>query len=456
MKALRTALVAVLTITIPWLTTNPVQAQAWPDPQLALISISADSSTFYSDGRLRFTLKINRLNGSTYSDTSRVWICPKTTWDGLYCTAGQFLVSSTPASNQSEFVIESPFLLLADGEYVITAVSFRNGAVVNDYTLIYPRSGVVTIGGIATTIPLINLSSGDFKIAPPAPEPEPTPEPEPQPEPTPEPQPQPQPQPETNSTEPESNTNQTQSETSNNPAPDDSTTESTEPDTTPENNQSNTVEPPNSESINQDSESNPDAESAQSESTTQPNQNESTNLPATNPELTSITNSESTPQPTVVIEVNSIVVIPTKPEVEPVVQPITEPVIETAVTSQIELPTVQGTTPTMTTILLNSAIGGGITKVVGNTKLERSVKAGIGKLSLLGSSNESYLTIKLGKTELAKLDLRTKQRFLISWRATKPATLKLVLTGPNTPELLIDALQQAEKLIANPTFRMRN
>lgn len=451
MKALRTALVAMITIAIPWLTSNPVQAQAWPDPQLALISISADSSTFYSDGRLRFTLKINRLNGSTYSDTSRVWICPKTTWDGLYCTAGQFLVSSIPASNQSEFVIESPFLLLADGEYVITAVSFRNGAVVNDYTLIYPRSGVVTIGGIATTIPLINLSSGDFKIAPPAPEPEPTPEPEPQPEPTPE------PEPETNSTEPESNTNQTQSETTNDPAPDDSTTESTEPDTTPEENQSTTDEDSTSEPINQGTESNPDAESAQSESATETNQNESINLPAaTNPEPTLVTNSESTPQPTVVIEANSIVVIPTKPEVEPVVQPIMEPVIETAVTSQIELPTVQGTTPTITTILMNSAIGGGITKVVGNTKLERSVKAGIGKLRLLGSSNESYLTIKLGKTELAKLDLRTKQRFLISWRATKPATLKLVLTGPNTPELLIDALQQAEKLIANPTFRMRN
>ena len=164
---------------------NPTggSAQDWPDPLVELVSINADSSSYFNDGKIKFNLSINRINGSAYSDITRVWICPKANWDGFLCNTGQFLVSTTPNSVDTNFVIESPLLTLSDGEYLITGVSFRNGAVISGFTLMYPRSGVVTIGGIATNIALANLAAADFILTTPVPEPEPTPERTPEPEP---------------------------------------------------------------------------------------------------------------------------------------------------------------------------------------------------------------------------------------------------------------------------------
>ena len=160
---------------------NPAggSAQDWPDPLVELVSINADTSSYFNDGKIKFNLSINRINGSAYSDITRVWICPKANWDGFLCNTGQFLVSTTPNSVDTNFVIESPLLTLSDGEYLITGVSFRNGAVISGFTLMYPRSGVVTIGGIATNIALANLAAADFILTTPVPEPEPTPEPTP-------------------------------------------------------------------------------------------------------------------------------------------------------------------------------------------------------------------------------------------------------------------------------------
>jgi len=151
-------------------------AQDWPDPLLGLVSISSDASSYFVNGKIKFDLIINRIHGSTYSDITRVWICPKANWDGFMCNAGQFLVSTTPNSTVNKFTIESPVLTLPDGEFLITGVSFRNGAAIAGFTLMYPRVGVVTIGGIATTMGLVNLAAADFKITAPAPEPEPEPE----------------------------------------------------------------------------------------------------------------------------------------------------------------------------------------------------------------------------------------------------------------------------------------
>lgn len=101
-------------------------------------------------------LRIDRVPGYTYSDTVRIWMCPANNWDGFLCSSGQFLASKTIDTTETEFEIISSPQTFADGQKIILfAVSFRNGAEVSGFTLMYTISGVVTIGGIATTLPTL-------------------------------------------------------------------------------------------------------------------------------------------------------------------------------------------------------------------------------------------------------------------------------------------------------------
>jgi hypothetical protein len=125
-------------------------SQEFPTPLIHLQSINVCPA---GNGQVTAKLKIERINGSTYSDIIRVWMCPVSEWDGFLCNSGQVLFSYTPNTTETDLTYTSPVNSFTPGtQYVVTTVTFRNGAELSGYTLLYPRSGVVTIGGIATTI----------------------------------------------------------------------------------------------------------------------------------------------------------------------------------------------------------------------------------------------------------------------------------------------------------------
>ena len=452
--------------------------QDWPDPLVKLVSISTDTSTFFTDNRLRFNLVIDRINGSTYSDITRVWICPVSSWDGFLCNAGQFLVSVTPTSSATSFTMESPTLSISEGSYLITGVSFRNGAVLSGFTLMYPRSGVVTIGGIATNIPLVNLAQADFTLAQSGPviepEPEPIVEPEVVSEGETEPIAQNESQPETEpATEPDASpegssdaSDSTHEET---PVESEGTTgseQSAESSETTESIDTTVSEPQTSDSptndANDESVAEPASESTGTEATTENPTTAATELDAE----VNITNSDVTPssnveagqtqpivqsQPTVspdVVSPQPAVVVPeVKPEVaQPeVVTPEVLPEPTTELFSDVVLPTMQQ-------LDRKSAMGGNVIQVTGAAKLVRKVKAGSGSLHLL-ATNASTLKVWLNQRVIAKLFLTKNQT--INWFSRRPGKLKLQLSG-DEPKLLLDFLKVNGKLIKNPLFQMRS
>ena len=459
-------------------------AQDWPDPLVELVSINADASSYFTDGKIKFNISINRINGSTYSDITRVWICPKPSWDGFMCNAGQFLVSTTPNSAESQFTIESPVLTLADGEYLITGVSFRNGAVITGFTLMYPRTGVVTIGGIATTIGLVNLAAADFVITTPAPEPEPVVEPEPDPI----------PEPDINSTESESATDtepatepSTEPETNTEPATEPTAPDGAEPPATEETSteagtESGETTDPSTETTTElaaedstqlgdaGSGTNESESSAETESTSEPavTEPEESEQPAVESETSTLGTENDVNQPNVnqpAVTVPPVVTqsvitqsVITRPETSsstteiktltPNVAAEIKP--ETVLTITESTPAVL---PAMKRQLITAgAIGGKVLQVTGEAKLIRSVSAGTGRLKLIGS-NDSVLLVKLGSKVITQVNLAKDQ--VISWRSNRPAKLKLILSGESA-ELNIDALQLNGRLIANPSFQMRS
>lgn len=454
---------------------NPTSgsAQDWPDPLVGLVSVSSDTSSYFVDGKIRFSVSINRINGSTYSDITRVWICPKGNWDGFMCNAGQFLVSTTPNSGVNQFVIESPALTLADGEYVITGVSFRNGAQIAGFTLMYPRVGVVTIGGIATTIALVNIAAADFSIITPVPEPEPEVEPEPE---NTEPETAPEPPNESGTTQSENSETVVaeNSETSTEPTASDSTNQSTtnvEP-------ESGTTSSPTDQVVESESSTNDLNEPVEGSSSNNENESDSAEDTLTEPVAT-----EPTASPTITESVNSQSDVSQSETTEPVatVQPaVTQPIVtptviaqgtteiqtltpnvETVITSDVEIKpepivTIFDIAPAVLPaikrqVVMRDAIGGKVLKIDGEAKLVRTVSAGVGRLKLIGS-NDSRLMVKLGNKVIAQVYLGKDQ--VIAWRSNGPGKLKLILSG-DSAELNIDALQLNGKLIANPSFQMR-
>jgi hypothetical protein len=461
MKRLITALLAILlsAASVPKAT-----AQDWPAPLIELVSVSSDVSGYYETGQLKFTVNINRINGSSYSDITRVWFCPKASWDGFLCNSGQVLVSTTPDSTTNQILITSPVLVLADGEYVITTVTFRNGAELSGYTLLYPRSGVVTIGGIATTITPVNLSLGDFTLTPPPPAPEP--EPEPEPEPTEEPTEEPEP------IEQQGETGEGEAESS--PA------ESTEPELTeteltePESTESELTESENTNAETTESEETEveesQEESVTEETLTQPGDltqsgepDQSTTQPtATESTQTQPDNSSSVTGPSAVAEQPAAEsVIQPQPVAEPTTEPTAE-VTQTQPTDQVMAPLLQPSEPVVTQafktqLTLASAIGGKVLKLTGNATLQRRISAGSGKLLLIASNSNGRIKLKVGSSKPIWRDLRAHNgNLVISWQRKLPGMLRITQVGAVTDQVLIDTLQLNVKLIANPRFQMRN
>ena len=480
MKFLKQISSVLLSIMFFFTNSSSGSAQDWPDPLLELVSISSDASGYFVDGKIKFDLTINRINGSTYSDITRVWICPKVSWDGFMCNAGQFLVSTTPNSTVSQFVIESPVLTLSDGEYLITGVSFRNGAVITGFTLMYPRTGVVTIGGIATTIGLVNLAAADFKITTPAPEPEP--EPVTKPEATID---------SVSTTESESTTASTTD-----PATESSMAESmqsvvAEPATETDNSEPSTEQTNNSHSSTEtNSTAEPDPAEAktagETESETQPNNSEPTSEtevvtdstpeetltePAetqsatvesdnTQPVVTQTEAAESVVSADLVVaqpSVTSVVIAQNTSEIKTLTPNVAAVITIEAEPKPEPIVTISEITPAVLPadkqqVVMRGAIGGKVLKVSGEAKLTRTIAAGIGSLKLI-SSNDSMLMVKLGSRVVTQVNLAKDQ--VISWRSNRPGKLKLILSG-EAAELNIDALQLNGKLIANPSFQMRS
>ena len=447
---------------------NPAggSAQDWPDPLVELVSINADTSSYFNDGKIKFNLSINRINGSAYSDITRVWICPKANWDGFLCNTGQFLVSTTPNSVDTNFVIESPLLTLSDGEYLITGVSFRNGAVISGFTLMYPRSGVVTIGGIATNIALANLAAADFILTTPVPEPEPTPErtPEPEPETTTEPESEPV-------TETQSDN---QTETTTEAEAVDELGGTGEADTESE---TNTDAEPNTDPVvNNESEPNSAAVTEPSDQNSESSAqvgNESSNTenivlpePATQPVVAVV----AEPEITVVVvvepiaaqsgETNSPAVV-TQSSIETTTDsPLTQPAVSSEEANQLDISAAGLTTQLPITplllgkrIALKSAIGGEVLQLTGTGKVTKKISAGVSKLRLLRSQTSTVARFKLGSKVIAQLDLAGSGSKTITWQSSKPRKLIIKLMGEPNGELLIDALQIGNKLIQNPKFR---
>ena len=447
---------------------NPAggSAQDWPDPLVELVSINADTSSYFNDGKIKFNLSINRINGSAYSDITRVWICPKANWDGFLCNTGQFLVSTTPNSVDTNFVIESPLLTLSDGEYLITGVSFRNGAVISGFTLMYPRSGVVTIGGIATNIALANLAAADFILTTPVPEPEPTPErtPEPEPETTTEPESEPV-------TETQSDN---QTETTTEAEAVDELGGTGEADTESE---TNTDAEPNTDPVvNNESEPNSAAVTEPSDQNSESSAqvgNESSNTenivlpePATQPVVAVV----AEPEITVVVvvepiaaqsgETNSPAVV-TQSSIETTTDsPLTQPAVSSEEPNQLDISAAGLTTQLPITplllgkrIALKSAIGGEVLQLTGTGKVTKKISAGVSKLRLLRSQTSTVARFKLGSKVIAQLDLAGSGSKTITWQSSKPRKLIIKLMGEPNGELLIDALQIGNKLIQNPKFR---
>lgn len=300
-KRLISLLTVFIMLTFNW---QPAVAQSYPDPKVELVSI-INNHTYQETSKVSFTLQINRFNNSKYADQIRIWLCPEPNWTGSVCTAGFIAISFTTSSTATSVLMSTAETVLNPGNYLVTSVTFKNGAVLAGYTLAYLRAGTVTIGGMTTTMPWVDITAADFVVPSPEPEvfpepePDPIPEPEPQPVPEPQPEPQPTPQSETNPTEPNStNTNQNNSSESGNSETNNETT-NTEPlssdetdvldsespnlaETTSPNSESTNPAPPgeNEENSSTNPDSYPGAENDSAESTV----SETSELPADNQE----------------------------------------------------------------------------------------------------------------------------------------------------------------------------
>ena len=470
---------------------NPTggSAQDWPDPLVELVSINADTSSYFNDGKIKFNLSINRINGSAYSDITRVWICPKANWDGFLCNTGQFLVSTTPNSVDTNFVIESPPLTLSDGEYLITGVSFRNGAVISGFTLMYPRSGVVTIGGIATNIALANLAAADFILTTPVPEPEPTPEPTPEPEPVSEPetttepknepatetQPDNQSETTTEAADESSGTGEANTETETNTDAEANTEPETNSAAATENNDAAQAETQTTEPVTDGANENTEAENATTDTTSpesvteadqdnavSDNENSAAAASVNQPSVTQVVSGPAAAvQPVITVVVDQPAdVKTTQSDAETTEIKTLTPDVAAALTTATAATITDTTVPAAVTesvftkkqLPLPAAIGGKVLKVTGAGKLTRKVSGGSGSLKLLATNN-SQLKIKLGSRLISSVELSSDQ--VIRWQRNQAGILKLILSG-QSPELLIDALQINGRLVANPAFQMRS
>jgi|GEM_PF-1684202 len=440
-------------------------AQDWPDPLLGLVSISSDASSYFVNGKIKFDLTINRIHGSTYSDITRVWICPKANWDGFMCNAGQFLVSTTPNSTINQLTIESPVLTLPDGEFLITGVSFRNGAAIAGFTLMYPRVGVVTIGGIATNIGLVNLAAADFKITTPAPEPEPessgpdSTNSEASTESGSALDPEPDSAPITEPTTTPTTTESTQTTDMTDPQPSTELDETAEPTTTTESTtepeaQPTSAQPTDEVESNSSTDQSDNADPAGNEAVTEsepitPATVPADTEPATTQSVTQTIDTEPIVTPTVITQ-STVEITTLTPNVTAVITPEVEikpePIVIISDIAPAVLPAIKQK------VVMRGAIGGEVWRINGETKLTRTIAAGIGSLKLIGS-NDSMLKVKLSSRVIAQVDLSTDQ--VISWRSNRPGKLKLILSG-DSAELNIDALQLNGKLITNPSFQMRS
>ncbi len=474
---MRRKMLAVVLLSSFWFSTqiSSSHGQDWPDPLVELVNISTDTSTFYTDSKLRFNLAINRINGSTYSDITRVWVCPVTSWDGFLCNAGQFLVSITPNSSDTSFTIESPSLSLAEGNYLITGVSFRNGAVLSGFTLMYPRSGVVTIGGIATNIPLVNLAQADFTLAQPEPVIEPEPEPVVEPEiveegetePTSENESQTEPDAEPD-TSPEGSSDSTESNTEESPVEPEGTTGSDETIESIETVESTdiTIDEPETSDTPAAETSNESIDESPSESSDAEPTSESPTVSAAEPDAeVGSANSEATPSSSVEAAPTQPI-IQTQPNVSPelvspqpaVVPEVKPEVIEPEVVTPEVLPEPtpelfsEVALPSMQQLDRRSAIGGKVMQVLGRAKLVRKITAGSGSLRLLATNN-STVKILINQRVISELVLTKNQT--ITWFSRRAGKLKLQLSG-DEPELLLDFLKVNGKLIKNPLFQMRS
>jgi hypothetical protein len=401
-----------------------------------------------------------------------VWICPVTSWDGFLCNAGQFLVSIKPNSSDTSFTIESPALSLAEGNYLITGVSFRNSAVLSGFTLMYPRSGVVTIGGIATNIPLVNLAQADFSLAQPKPIIEPEPEPIAEPDIVPEGEPEPIVENESQTgtepaaepdTSPEGSSDSTESTSEETPAESEVTTES-EATTEPAEPTETTIEEPETSDIPAAEASNDSIEDSPSESSDAEPTSEDPVTGAVEPDAE--VDSEVTPSNNVEAE-QTQPIVQTQPNVSPevvssqpaVVVPEVKPVvIEPEVVTPEVLPEPtpelfsEVVLPTMHQLDRRSALGGKVMQVTGKAKLVRKITAGSGSLRLL-ATNDSTVRILINQRVISELVLTKNQT--ITWFSRRAGKLKLQLSG-DEPELLLDFLKVNGKLIKNPLFQMRS
>jgi hypothetical protein len=488
---------------------QPAIAQSYPDPKVELISIE-NNHTYEETSKVSFTLQINRFNNSRYADQIRIWLCPESNWTGSICTAGFIAISSIPTSTATTVLMSTAEIVLNPGNYFVTSVTFKNGAVLAGYMLAYLRSGAVTIGGLITAMPWVDITAADFTVPAPAPEPVVGPEPEPQPEPQPDPDPT-EPDQSTDSTEPaatepdqSTDPNTPSSETNNETAAADpnessNSSEPAGPESEPAENQSpsegeviDTPTTPADESESDNEQANPsDSEALEpvTETETDPTSTEEANEEANSDEGNQEVTTQITPDTTGTSnesESNS-----TQPDSNNNSNPITESIDElpepavnvpveikaelaineiAAETAQLPEPTTISPQPSEAIVLpvnaaagavlsvlaFDGAIGGFVTKVIGPAKLERFISAGVGKLRLIGSSKPGILKIKIGSKEISQLKLNSKKRFTIKWYSNFAAKLKLVLIGDADAELLIDSIQINRQLFANPTFLMRN
>lgn len=420
------------------------------EPQVQLVSISSDVSTFYTDGRIRFTLVITRPEGSSYSDVARVWLCPAATWNGSSCTANQFLVSTTPTSTETRFVIESPFLLLPEGDYVVTGVSFRNAVLNTTNALFYPRAGTVTIGNLPTEIPLVDVTKADFRLSQePEPEPEPIPEPEPETEPEPEPEP-----------------DQTQDVIPNEESPEPESTETGDVITQSEseNAESNAIDQTSDvlpEPVVDDPVSESTDSSVESAAATPTNTAPATENVSVAPRVRSrnVRSDESVEQVSGAVSPDVVITQEIKPEAAEPISVVENQVIElpTIITTNEVVP-ISELKPNKSELKVIRSVNsttGTVIKLTNPGKLEYQVPRGSGTVRLLRSNNPAKLIVKLGSKQLAKLDLQRQPNYLVNWEQDKPAKLKFILIGEAKPELLIDFLRLNGKLVSNPKFIVR-
>jgi hypothetical protein len=444
----------------------PAQSQSLPEPKVKLTSI-VNNLTYQDSKFISYTVEFERINDAAYSDRIRIWLCPESSWTGSLCSAGFIAIDATPGATATSAILNSAEIELTAGKYLVTSVSFRNAAVVAGYTLSYLRSGMVTLGGSIINLPWVNIIEGDFSV------PEPTINLEPEIEPDLASDTTPSESTENLSTVANESTNTNSEESIFEPTHAESTETSptqTEP-PAPEIVIGDGSEP----AVSIESENNSTENSTHSPSLTE---NTSANIEEANtindlskvdyPDVTSDGEVNGTSvQPLLEVaspqivtpinpneEIGSLNTLPlestdNKSEPPQSVSNILDPITE--ITEITEISSRQAIARRID-VLRSGAAGGSVTKVIGPAKLELRIEAGVGKLGLFGSSLSSTLRVKLGSKEIAYLDLASKPKHVIKWYALISTNLKLILTGSDDSELIIDSLRINRKLNPTPYF----